>query len=98
LGANSEVLVQQSYSQDYEMEADAAGWDYLVKARIDPRGLISLLRKFEAEQDQIKKFRPAVQALSSHPSTAKRIRVLESKWSKLKDKSGFIQFKEDTPG
>jgi len=98
LGANSEVLVSQSYSQDYELEADAAGWDYLVKARIDPRGLISLLKKFEAEQNQVKSFRPAVQALSSHPSTAKRIRILETKWNKLKDKSGFMKFKDDSSG
>ncbi len=94
LGANSEVLVSQSYSQEYELEADAAGWDYLIKARIDPRGMISLLKKFQVEQERMKRFRAPIQAFSSHPSTTKRIRVLESKWSKLKDKSGFIKFKD----
>jgi Zn-dependent protease with chaperone function len=30
------------------------------------------------------------QAFSSHPATEKRIRRLNAKWDKLKDKSGFI--------
>ena len=32
------------------------------------------------------------QAFSSHPATDKRIRRLEAKWEKLKDKSGFIEY------
>jgi predicted Zn-dependent protease len=30
------------------------------------------------------------QAFSTHPATAKRIKILEKKWNKLKDKDGFL--------
>jgi predicted Zn-dependent protease len=32
------------------------------------------------------------QAFSSHPATDKRIRRLDAKWARLKDKSGFIEY------
>ena len=39
----------------------------------------------------------APQAFSSHPVTDKRIRWLEAKWEKLKDKSGFIEYEGVKP-
>jgi len=54
IGAGSQLLIKQSFSQEYELEADSTGWDYLVKAHIDPRGSIELLRKFKAEEDRYK--------------------------------------------
>jgi len=35
--------------------------------------------------------RGQVNAFSSHPATAKRLQRLDAKWSKLKDKSSFVQ-------
>jgi predicted Zn-dependent protease len=92
LAGGSQLLVSQSFSQEYEFEADDVGWQYLVAARIDPRGLSDMLRKLKAEQEKMLLAQVAPQAFSSHPATDKRLRRLDRKWQKLKDKSGFIEY------
>lgn len=91
VGESSELLVNQSFSQEYELEADDVGWQSLVAAHIDPRGLPDMLRKLEAEQVKLAAAMPQLHAFSSHPATEKRIRRLDAKWDKLKDKSGFVK-------
>ena len=61
LGGSSQLLISQSFSQEYELEADAVGWQYLVAARIDPRGLTDMLSKLEAEQRVLKGLAPELQ-------------------------------------
>ena len=39
----------------------------------------------------------APRAFSSHPVTDKRIRRIDAKWEKLKDKSGFIEYEGVKP-
>jgi predicted Zn-dependent protease len=73
IGRGSELLVSQSFSQDYELEADAVGWDYLVAARIDPRSLAEILRKLKAADPKSED--SEIHAFSSHPTTEKRISV-----------------------
>jgi len=90
LGESSELLVRQSFSQEYELEADDVGWQHLVAAHIDPRGLAEMLRKFQAEQQRVPGAKPQLNAFSSHPATAKRIQRLDAKWEKLKNKSEFV--------
>ena len=85
----SQLLVGQGFSQEYELEADAVGWDSLVAAHIDPRGMIEMLGKLKAFQHNIGAD-AQIHAFSSHPATAKRIERLEAKWKKLKDKTGFV--------
>ena len=97
LGAGSQLLMTQSFSQEYELEADAVGWNYLVAAHIDPRGLTDILRKLKAEEDKERFGNMEIAAFRSHPNTQKRIDRLEVKWKKLKKKSGFIEF-EAQPG
>jgi len=99
LGDTSELLVSQSFSQKYELEADDVGWDYLVSAHIDPRGLTDMLTKLEAEQGKqgMNGADEALHAFSSHPATAKRIHRLEAKWKKLKNKSDFVPLGEKQP-
>jgi Zn-dependent protease with chaperone function len=94
LGAGSQLLVRQSFSQEYEQEADDAGWQLLVSARIDPRGLPDMLRKLEDAYGNMNVIRPELGAFSSHPATEKRIERLDAKWKRLKDKSGFMQYQE----
>ena len=91
VGDSSELLIRQSFSQEYELEADDVGWQSLVNAHIDPRGLANMLRKLEMEQQRMHLSGGQVNAFSSHPATAKRLQRLDAKWSKLKDKSSFVQ-------
>ena len=93
LGGGSALLISQSFSQEYEIEADDVGWQYLVAANVDPRGLADIFRKFKAYEVE-HKLRPDVpQALSSHPALEKRIARLDAKWKKLPRKSGFVELK-----
>ncbi len=91
LAIGSGLMVYQGFSQDYETEADDAGWDYLVAANIDPRGMIEAFKKLEKSEGKpgAKSFAP--QALQSHPATQKRIERLQEKWNKLSRKSGFLE-------
>ena len=97
VAGGSAFLVQQSFSQEYEKEADDVGWDYLVKANIDPRGLIAVferMRMIEAGQsfdDMVPK------ALQSHPDLDKRIARLNKKWKRLPHKTGFVQLENGNP-
>jgi Zn-dependent protease with chaperone function len=91
LGAGSQIVMTQSFSQEYELEADSVGWNYLVRAHIDPRGLTDILRKLKAEEER-EGLDLGIPGFRSHPNTQKRIDRLEAKWKKLKQKSGFIEF------
>jgi predicted Zn-dependent protease len=94
LGAGSQLLVRQSFSQGFETEADAVGWQYLVDARIDPRGLAAMLQKLEDAYGNMSVIRPDMGAFSSHPATEKRIERLNAKWQNLKIKPEFIHYEE----
>jgi Zn-dependent protease with chaperone function len=95
----SSLLIVQSFSQEYEFEADKVGWKYLLAARINPRGMIEMLQRLKAYEDGQgdDEFMPG--ALSSHPATAKRIKRLESKWKGLKEKekSRFVDLGATEP-
>lgn len=98
LGGASAFLVGQSFSQEYEMEADDVGWRYLVAASIDPRGMIENFRKTLAWEKQQRPSWPAPRAFSTHPSLEKRITRLEKKWRKLPDKARFTGTSESPTG
>lgn len=89
---SSEEIVAQSFSQKYEFEADDKGWEYLLAAKIDPRGQIEILKRLKTVEEQLaKKHGKPIQAFSSHPATEKRIKRLEAKWKKLKVKDAFVE-------
>jgi Zn-dependent protease with chaperone function len=88
---SSRFLLQQQFSRAFEREADDAGWDYLIRAKIDPRGMTRFfeqLRNIETQE------RPAIARsltlLQTHPATRDRIAALEKKWEKLRDQNQFI--------
>jgi predicted Zn-dependent protease len=85
----SDLLVRQSFSQEYELEADDTAWDYLLKANIDPRGLASMLGKLTAVQRSYGATIEIPKAFQSHPDTFKRISRLNQKWKQLPKKDGF---------
>lgn len=92
LGGVSALLVGAGFSQEYETEADNVGWDYLVKANVDPRGMIGVFNKLKLLENS----GPGgggvdvPQAFSSHPEMDKRIKRLEKRWNKLPRKAGFV--------
>ena len=80
---SSEFLMQQKYSRDFEREADEVGWQYLVAAKIDPRGMTDFFRTL-LEREKASQTVPGL--LGTHPTTDERIKRLESKW-KMMDRS-----------
>lgn len=97
LAGGSDLLVRQSFSQEYETEADDTGWRLLVAANVDPRGLTEILRKFEGYEAKRKHGPVMPRAFSSHPALEKRIARLEAKWKKLGRKTGFVELKANAP-
>jgi predicted Zn-dependent protease len=91
LTLGSGLMVYQGFSQDYETEADETGWNYLVAANIDPRGMIRALKKLEAAEGKTGLSTVTPQAFQSHPATEKRIDRLENKWIHLARKSDFLE-------
>jgi Zn-dependent protease with chaperone function len=94
LGGGSEFLIRQSFSQDFEREADASAWDYLIASKINPRGYITMLAKLKQEEEKFARLMPETGSMRSHPPTQRRIDKLEAKWSTLKDKTGFLNLRQ----
>jgi beta-barrel assembly-enhancing protease len=95
VAGGSAILVSQSFSQEYEKEADDVGWDYLVKANIDPRGMIEMFRKLKDVEASESTSELIPKAFNSHPDMDKRIARLNGKWKKLFRKTGFVQLEQD---
>ncbi len=77
----SELLAYESFSQDYEREADSVGWDYLVAANINPHGMIDMFNKFKVEEAKMQDGRgvPAFASRSSgHSTMLKTTRIVLS--------------------
>jgi predicted Zn-dependent protease len=89
LGDGAALMIGAGFSQEYETEADDVGWDYLVKANIDPQGMIRIFEKFKEVEDKSGSMGP--QAFSTHPAIAKRITRLKAKLAKLPPGTEFIQ-------
>jgi beta-barrel assembly-enhancing protease len=89
LADGSQLLLRQSYSRDFEREADDAGWQYLLKANIDPRGMIRFFDRLKKEEQKYPQLGGSLQLLNTHPATDERMKRLEQKWKKLDRKDGF---------
>ena len=90
LALGSGLMIFEGFSQEYETEADDVGWKYLVKANIDPRGMIQTFEKLKATEDELGTDHMS-HAFDSHPALAKRIARLQTRWKKLDRKSGFLE-------
>jgi Zn-dependent protease with chaperone function len=76
LAATATFLGQQRFSRKFETEADDIGLEYLVKARINPSGMISFFERLnEIEKHSLKP--PAF--MLSHPPTPERIADLQAR-------------------
>jgi predicted Zn-dependent protease len=77
----SQLLLRQKYSRDFEREADDQGWDYLLAAQIDPRGMIDFFEQLRAVESESGQDRMnSLSWLNTHPATKERIEHLEAKW------------------
>lgn len=91
---NSAFLLDRKFSRDFEREADDVGWNYLLRADLEPRGMIELFKKLQAEEERLLKQLPmggaskALTLVSTHPGTEERIQTLEARWERLEKKSG----------
>ncbi len=82
------LLLNQQFSRGFEREADEKGYELLVRANIDPKGLASFFEKLMAEQEkQLEKVEDettrelmiaAEGLLSTHPATEDRIAYILS--------------------
>ena len=89
-------LLQLQNSRSHELEADERGWEYLIAAKINPRGLIDCFKIMQEEmQEMTGKIPIEVDFLSTHPALGDRIAYLEEKWQQLQNKEDFITIDVD---
>jgi beta-barrel assembly-enhancing protease len=90
ISAGSQLLVSQSYSRVAEREADTVGWQYLVAANIDPRGMADYLQSLTVDENENiipKMFR-------SHPASDDRIAYLNQLWADSPHPTNFVTLPE----
>lgn len=71
LGAVGTLAAVSGYSQDLEREADAVGFDLLLRAGYDPRESVQIFRKLRAEAERKEQKEPFF--FGSHPRLSERI-------------------------
>lgn len=87
----SQFLLTQKYSRDFEREADDVGWDTLVAANVNPRGMIDFFQTLRREEAASAAGQAAagLSLVSTHPATAERLERLEAKWRRLPRREGW---------
>jgi Zn-dependent protease with chaperone function len=93
----SEKLIYESFSQEYEKEADLAGWNSLLVANINPQGMIEMFKKLETFEG-VEGLGRSLSAFDSHPALERRIGWLQAKWDKLPRKTDFLELTNAMPG
>lgn len=83
---NSGLLLRAKFSRDFEREADAKGFNYLVNARIHPKGMISFFEKILEEEKKMKVDSEILTFISTHPGTEERIEKLKEKIQEVENK------------
>lgn len=76
-------LASLSNSRAFETEADETGWNYLVKGKINPEGMISFFETLD-KQNKGTKMDGYLSFLSTHPDTKERIEHLKKRLKKEK--------------
>jgi Zn-dependent protease with chaperone function len=82
LAGSASTLLEQKGSRDFEREADETGWQYLLDANIDPRGMTDFFKiLLEEEKKTGLAMDGVLNILSTHPATGERVATLEQKWT-----------------
>lgn len=87
---NSGQLLAMRFSRAHETEADDKGYELLLDAGIDPRGLARLLERIQAVEKAHVGTSDGGSYYSSHPLTRDRIQHLEERWSEVKQTRKFL--------
>jgi Zn-dependent protease with chaperone function len=84
-----QFLLNQSFSRSMETEADRKGMEYLVAARIDPRGMAMFFDRIVAsskvDQQVSSTIEKSLEFLSTHPDTESRIKDINLFFAGLSD-------------
>ena len=84
------LLLSQKYSRDFESEADREGYNMLMQANINPRGMIEFFNKVIEEEEKVRDklaeageeaarvLEATLDFLSTHPATEERISRIEA--------------------
>jgi beta-barrel assembly-enhancing protease len=84
------TLLEQKYSRDFEREADEAGFQYLLDAKIDPSGLIDFFGTLtEEEKKNGGSLTGAMELLSTHPATEDRMASLREMLKRVPEGTKF---------
>ncbi len=86
-------LLNQKYSRDFERQADEKAWEYLMRANVNPAGLVSFFEKLKGLESGGSV--PAI--LSTHPATDERIQALETRLQALPKDKTWKALKVDYP-
>ncbi len=89
-------LMTLEFSRDHELDADGAGFDYLLAAGVDPRGMITFFEKLQAEHVRLAEETGGVDLdlgfLSTHPATEERIEALTRRLAELEADAGAASY------
>ena len=77
-GVADELIFNLPYSRKHETESDRVGFDLVVKAGYNPRGLADMMRVFAKEGGKTPEF------VSTHPEPGKRADAIERRAGELK--------------
>jgi Zn-dependent protease with chaperone function len=86
LSSAGDALVGLSYSRELEMQADDMGWDMLLAANINPRGILTAFEKLQSIEGDSTEPR----MLQTHPPTRERVERMRKKWDRCPKKDGFV--------
>lgn len=89
---NGSFLLGQKFSRDHEREADDLGLDLLIRARIDPRGMVTFFEKLRKQTEELEKIEQPLSLVSTHPATSERIAHLERRIEELEFSGEFRKF------
>ncbi len=92
LTQNSGLLIRSKFSRDFEREADAKGFHYLVNSKIHPKGMIAFFKKILEEEKKIGINSEVLTFISTHPGTEERIEKLKEKITRIENRE-FIPVK-----